>query len=427
MGSIFFLLLAVVACSNTATPSPTVVTSSAVPPTPSAIPTPSPTASPLPTATPSPLPTATPSPRPMAPATLRPGPKMTTAREGQTAVRLADGRVLILGGIVSFPGKCEMACIEPATASVEIYDPRTGKFSHDGSLAQARVGANAVLLSDATVLVMGGGYGAPVETMEIYDPAMGTSALVKLPANVASLPAEAATSLLADGRVLIAGGTYNNSSTSNATLVFNPANGTFDNGPLMAKPRQEATATLLVDGRVLIVGGEDSGSWNDDAEVIDPSRPLAKSTLLQTVYPLEPVAPETPITLSDGRVLVAASGSSAVAGCSAPSDFEVFDPRTDELSYPARMITPHSGASAIRVGDGRVLFFGGLDSHCAPAVTVEAFDPDSGTLQVVATGFPKITGFSATLLDDGEILIAGGSDANVYWNGQTAKSWLLKP
>jgi hypothetical protein len=375
----------------------------------------------------------------MSPATLKPGPAMTVAREGQTAVRLADGRVLVLGGIVSFVGKCEMACSEPATRSVEVYDPKTGKFSHNGSLAEARAGANAVLLSDATVLIVGRGYEAPVETMEIYNPASGKSALVKLPANVESMPVEAATSLLADGRVLIAGGTYDISistllpAASNATLVFNPATGAFDNGPLMAKPRQEATATLLVDGRVLIVGGYDSGDMNDDAEVIDPSRPLAKSTLLQTIYPLKAMAPETPITLSDGRVLVAASGPSAVvAGCSAPSAIEVFDPRTDELGNPVRMITPRSGASAIRVGDGRVLFFGGLDSDCAPVVTVEAFDPDSGTFQVVATGFPKITGFSATLLDDGEILIAGGSDDNAapadrYWNGMTTKSWLLKP
>ena len=227
----------------------------------------------------------------MAPATLKPGPKMTMARAGQAAVRLADGRVLIMGGIVPFVGKCPMACIEPDTASVEAFDPKTGKFSHNGSLAQARSDPTAVLLKDGTVLVVGGRYyGAPVETMEIYNPATGTSALVELPANLASLPESAATVLLADGRVLIAGGTYDlDRSSSKATLIFDPASGALSDGPLMAEPREGATATPLADGRVLIAGGEDVeggyGSEQSDAELIDPSQPLSQSTLLATQGP----------------------------------------------------------------------------------------------------------------------------------------------
>jgi hypothetical protein len=422
MGSIFLLLLAVVACSSATTPSPTIVKSS--PGT-----TPSPASTPGPTHSPTATPTAspTPSPRPMAPATVNRGPAMNQARESQAAVRLTDGRVLIIGGTVPFVGKCPMACIEPSTASVEVYDPKTGKFRRNGSLAEVRSNANAVLLRDGTVLVMGGSYGAP-ETMEIYDPASGKSALVKLPANLESLPAEAAISLLADGRVLIAGGTYDLwTSTSNVTLIFDPTNRKFSDGPLMAKPRQEATATLLEDGRVLIVGGEDIrggyGSANGDAELLDPAKPLAKSTLLKSIYPLVSVKPETPTTLSDGRVLVATEGP--YAGCMAPANPEVFDPRTDEFGYPGPMITPRSGASAVRVGDGRVIFFGGVDGDCSPVGTVEAFDPDSGTFQVIATGFPKITLFSSTLLDDGAILIAGGTSG--AWDSMTAATWLLKP
>src|ERR1035437_7183092 len=75
IGSIFSLLLVVAACSSTAATSPTVVTRSAV------------------------------------------------ARAGQAAVRLEDGRVLILGGRTPYKGVCPMACIEPVTASVEVYDP----------------------------------------------------------------------------------------------------------------------------------------------------------------------------------------------------------------------------------------------------------------------------------------------------------------
>ena len=415
MGSIFFLLLAVVACSNTATPSPTVVTSSAVPPTPSAIPTPSPTASPLPTATPSPLPTATPSPRPMAPATLKPGPKMTTARLDPAAVRLKDGRVLIIGGTIPFVGKCPMACMSPVTASVEDYDPRTGKFSHNGSLSEPRSGAEALLLNDGRVLVSGGNgqYGQSLSTLEIYDAAKGTSVVVTPPADTGKLPTEPTVVLLADGRVLIAGGSYDSGITSsNVTLIFDPTSGGFSNGPLMARPRQGATATLLDDGRVLIVAGDDgyNGDAQDLAELIDPSHPLSQST-----WPVSPGS-STSTLLSDGRVLVAGGGTEVS---------EVFDPRTERFTVVGPMITSRTGSAAIKIQDGRVLLLGGVDSNRAAIGTVEAFDPDSGTFQVISTAFPKITDFSATLLDDGEILIAGGW--NEDGNRVTAASWLLKP
>jgi WD40 repeat protein len=426
MGSIFFLLLAVVACSNTATPSPTVVTSSAVPPTPPAIPTPSPTASPLPTvpATPSPLPTATPSPRPMAPATLKPGPSMTVAREGQAAVRLGDGRVLVMGGTLPLVGKCEMACAPPVTASVEIFDPKTRKFSLNGSLAEPRSGAEALLLDDGRVLVYGGFSDG---TIEMYDPAKSTSVVVKPPAGLKELPADPTVVKLADGRVLIAGGSYDeDASTSNVTLIFDPVSGGFSNGPLMAKPRQGATATLLDDGRVLIAGGDTYegyyGNANSNAELIDPSSPMSEATLVSSRD-----YPSSSTLLSDGRVLVAEwAANDSGAACVTLVAPEVFDPTTETFTPAGQMNTPRYLSAAIRTQDGRVLFLGGLDSKCAAVGTVEAFDPDSGTFQVIATGFPTTNGFSATLLDDGEILIAGGS-VNNAWNGATAASWLLKP
>jgi large repetitive protein len=361
----------------------------------------------------------------MAPATLKAGPKMAVAREGQAAVRLADGRVLILGGSVTGTGKCEMACIPTAaTASVEIYDPRTGNFSPNGSLAQPRAGGQALLLKDGRVLVAGSDpeYGS-VGTIEIYDPGLGRSVVVKPPSDIPYLPTDPTVVLLADGRVLIAGGLYpDQSAVSNATLIFDPVSGGISHGPLMARPREGATATLLDDGRVLIVGGADghNGDAQNLAELIDPSHPLAQSTF--PVYQGRP----TSTLLSDGRVLVAGGGPDdfGARGGRTPGVSEVFDPRTERFTQVGPMSTPRTGPIAIGIPDGRVLFFGGVDSNGTAVGTVEAFDPNSGTFQVVATGFPEISGFSATLLDDGEILIAGGQSSD--WE-MAAASWLLTP
>jgi hypothetical protein len=350
---------------------------------------------------------------------------MTEARTGQAAVRLVDGRVLIMGGTIPFTGKCEMACMSPATASVEIYDPSAGKFSPNGSLAEPRTDAKALLLNDGRVLVTGGNgqYGEDLSTLEIYDPAQGTAVLVKPPSDISYLPSGPTEVLLADGRVLIAGGSYALGTTSKVTLIFDPASGGFSNGPLMAEPRQGATATLLRDGRVLIVGGDYvGGSYtypNKYAELIDPSHPLAQSTLSLSQYGA------TSTLLSDGGVLVEEWGLwDSAAGCITPEVSEVFDPSTERFTPVGPMSTPRTGSAAIRIPDGRVVVFGGVDSRCAAVGTVEAFDPDSETFQVIATGFPEISGFSATLLDDGEILIAGGQGSD--WQ-MTDASWLIKP
>jgi hypothetical protein len=416
MGSILFLMLAMVACSSSTTPSPTPATTSAATETPSPISTPG--------ATPNPTPTA--SPTATAPATLKAGPKMTTALEGQAAVRLEDGRVLILGGTVPFTGACPMACVNPSTASVEIFNPATGKFGAHGSLAEPRAGAQALLLNDGRVLVSGGTgeFGADLDTIEIFDPTKGTSVVVTPPAGTPKLPVSPSTILLADGRVLIAGGSYDEyNSTSNVTLIFDPTSGAFSKGPLMAAPRQSATATLLADGRVLIVGGDyykaNYGYANNSAEAIDPSHPLSSSTLLPSPYQA------TSTLLSDGRVLVVgASKYDQVAGCMAPTDAVVFDPGTAGFTAVDPMKTPRTGSAAVRVQDGRVLLLGGRAADCKAVGTVEAFDPGTGTFHAILTGFPAIQDFSATLLDDGEILILGGYGED----GQMRSgSWLLKP
>ena len=58
---------------------------------------------------------------------------MANPRYGHTSVRLADGRVLIIGGTDG----------NQAMASVELYDPATDRISTTGSLVTERIGASA--------------------------------------------------------------------------------------------------------------------------------------------------------------------------------------------------------------------------------------------------------------------------------------------
>jgi hypothetical protein len=80
---------------------------------------------------------------------------MATARDGMTATRLKDGRVLIAGG---------------DDGSAELYNPATGKFSAAGQMIADRTGATATLLPDGRVYIAGGGTGPDASSAEIYQP-----------------------------------------------------------------------------------------------------------------------------------------------------------------------------------------------------------------------------------------------------------------
>ena len=78
------------------------------------------------------------------------------------AMLLDDGRVLIAYG----------------DASAELYDPATGTFSPTGSMTTARVVASATRLADGRVLIAGGlaqpGGTKTLASAELYDPKSGT-------------------------------------------------------------------------------------------------------------------------------------------------------------------------------------------------------------------------------------------------------------
>ena len=98
-----------------------------------------------------------------------PAESMATRRNGQTATRLLDGRVLVAGGR-SFDGE-----ISASVATAEVYDPDIGAWSSTGDMTVPRAYHTATLLNDGRVLVCGGHSGVTfnrqqLSTAEIYTP-----------------------------------------------------------------------------------------------------------------------------------------------------------------------------------------------------------------------------------------------------------------
>lgn len=177
---------------------------------------------------------------------------MVAARRGHTATRLTDGRVLIAGGL-----SCCDQTGEAFASTAEVYDPRTDVFQSTGSLLNARAFHTATLLADGRVLVTGGFTASNTEdataSAEIYDPSTGR--FTETGAMQARRTAHSAI-LLTDGRVLVLGGLQ----ASTVTDIFDPHTGAWTPGPTPA-PAVAATATLLRNGKVLIFGGADASGF----------------------------------------------------------------------------------------------------------------------------------------------------------------------
>jgi hypothetical protein len=211
-----------------------------------------------PTTTPSPTPS--PKPDPMA----LTGP-LGAGRQIHTATLLADGRVIVAGGL-------DFADLP--LASVTHYDPTTGTFTATGSMATARGFHTATLMADGRVLIAGGDPGAwtssdRLATAELYDPKTGKFAAT---GSMATARGFHTATLLADGRVLIAGGDgdYPKPNFIASAELYDPKTGTFTATGSMAEARTWGAASLLADGRVLVTGGYGALAPLPSAEIYDP-------------------------------------------------------------------------------------------------------------------------------------------------------------
>lgn len=351
---------------------------------------------------------------------------MSLARSAHTATALADRQILIAGGLPEGSGD------EGALRTTELFVPGaaagTGQFRTAARMLEARMAHTATRLADGRVLLVGGfGAGnAYLATAELYDPRTGRFT----PAGgMGTARAGHVATLLADGRVLVAGGVGDGWTFLPTAEVYDPPSNTFRPTGAMAVPRESHTATRLLDGTVLVLGGHAGRHaaivLYASAERYDPRadngrgafRPAGQMTVRRHKHDA--------VALADGRVLVT-GGSDERDNRGAYRSAEIFDSHADggtgrfARTGDLRLARYKHAGTSVLLPDGSVLVAGG-------AAQPERYDPRTGRFAVVAAapGTPPMRGaFSAAAaLSADAVLVTGGYGAG---RSATADAWEVR-
>ncbi len=295
---------------------------------------------------------------------------MGSPRAYHTQTRLQDDRVLVTGGFDASGNPL---------SSMEVFDPVANTWTNlPAGLGTARARATAVLLADGNVLVAGGvsnSAGTALNTAVVVHvdpiPANFTVTTVGVPMAAARHSVEGA--LLPDARFLIPGGkdTANNALAS--VEIYNPTTDAFSAGPAMAAARAEHSVSGGTDGSVVVTGGVTTGggalasiasfsyltsTWNNALPAMSTAR-----------------AGHVGILMGDGKVL-AAGGSN---GTSVVGTATQYNPVSAAYDTPnGDMFLARRDAAAAILNNGRALIVGGTDAAGAPTASIEIFTPDGG-------------------------------------------------
>jgi len=343
-------------------------------------------------------------------------PQMPTERvSGHTATLLADGRLLVVGGVKASGG----------TAAADVFDPATSTWASAAPMGTLRASHAATLLADGRVLVTGGstvstgaaqGY-VNNASAEIYDPVANTWTATP-PMSVAR--AHHTATLLPDGKVLVVGGENALYLVEPGAEIYDPASNTWSAPRAQpVSPRSQHSATLLASGRVLIAGGFDIVNGvltpSAGAELYDPVLHTSMSTdvtgqdFTATTAMAFAHYGHSATPLADGRVVVVGGNTTQT---------EIYDPAGAAWTTQGATAATHTAHGATLLADGRVLVVGGTQSAQPGA---ELFDPATGQWSATSQMLVARGNATATRMPDGSVLACGGAldtagvDCETWW------------
>ena len=242
--------------------------------------------------------------------------------------------------------------------NAELYDPVSDSWSVTGRMIADRVMHSSIRLRDGRVLVAGGVYeDNGVSLTEVWDPVAGSWS----PAGGIGYQEIPGMALLDDGEVLLVG--------TKRTQIFNPGTDRWRRVSDLVHQHKYGATVALGDGRVLVVGGEGTS----ECEIFD-------------------------------------------------SNFNIWRPATslnDVRAVPSAVILP----------TGQVIAAGGADGLWRIGGKVEIFDPLTESWTVIQPMGESRLAHTMTVLHDGSVLVTGGTTSVLSepYPGQASVERLLMP
>jgi hypothetical protein len=230
---------------------------------------------------------------------------MAVGRVDPNAIVLADGDVLVVGNDVPEIGWMEIysaSAIPDDSATAEVWDHGSGRWSPVASLNKPRADFVAVPLADGRVLVTGG--------VNAGNP-----------------------------------GSASGHQSFSSTYIYDPrhAGEGWTRAALLGTARTDPSAAVLPDGRVLVAGGYYLGG--------ETGRIDSESATLPAAYrpsaTVESIPPAAILADTEGPTVVPPMATA-----------ELYDPLTDSWSATGPMRYARHGAAAVTLSDGRALVVG---------------------------------------------------------------------
>lgn len=178
------------------------------------------------------------------------------------AAAVHDGRLYVIGGYASPQG------LNEATAAVQRFDPRTGRWSRVADLPRP-VAAHAAGTVGDRILVAGGARdGRVLRSLHVYDvardrwstgPPMGAAR-------------EHLAGTVSGGAFYVLSGRAAGRGNFTVAERYVPARRRWERVPSSRKARGGIGAATLSDGRIVLVGGEEGAGTIREVELYDPRR-----------------------------------------------------------------------------------------------------------------------------------------------------------
>jgi N-acetylneuraminic acid mutarotase len=232
---------------------------------------------------------------------------------------------------------------------------------------------------------------------------------------------------LADGRVMVAGGTNNYvdlttavTNAINTVEIYNPATNAWTNAPALGGRRVVPALTLLSNGKVMVSGGVEVTLLFGIPVGVTSTNKTQLYTPSTNTWANGPAMPsgrayhhESQVTLADGRVLMSggvfvpdlinALNATSIAAA------DVYNPTTNTW-VATTMSRQRTGHSATRLANGDVIVCGGAEGVVNSQIVINAvarFAPASNSWTDLPALVEPRAAHVARLLPDNSLVLLG--------------------